>query len=1003
MKAKIIFGVFMLILTYASTSIAQFRFDTYTTDDGLPQNGVRAITQTPDGYLWFTTFDGLVRFDGLRFTVFGKNNSKYLPSNRFYLLKAEPDGTLFAGIENGGVAVYRDGIFKTFTTNDGLPSNSIAKIRTDIHGELVFESHDGNAYYRDGSIVPAPADAMPNNGLFYVGKTSGLWLYGDIGVKQITREGKTIDYPIKLNYFSKNYSGISMFEDLRGDVWMGDATGVHRMRNGELTTYTNSDGVPPNTILRPALEDGEGGLWFTSGWFGYVEKFGLVRFYNGEFSVYGTEAGLKDLTVRNIFKDNEGTIWAASDSGLAHLRRQMIKAYSVKDGLAFREVYPMLQTANGDIYAGTMQGLSRYRDGKFEDVATVRSVNYVSISALGEGSNGDIWVGDSVGLLKLENDRLRKIDAVHDISIAAITEDKNGNLWIGSDKGVFGIRDEKVFVHLTTANGLPSNDVKTIKQFRSGDLWIGTYGGVAMISGDVGVSPSVDRLSATITKYTENDGLAGDRVRTIYEDSDGMIWIGTYDSGISRFHDGKFANFTVAQGLFNDGAFQILEDKRRNFWISSNRGVYRVSRDELNAVADGTMPRVNSAAFGKADGMLSSECNGGRQNAGIAAADGKLWFPTQDGVIEIDPEAVTTNPIAPPVHIETVLVGREPVDLSKEVDLNANADTLEIRYTGISFIKPEQIKFRYRFEGLSDNFTDVGTVRELYFPSLPAGRYLFHVIAANADGVWNEDGATIAINVIAPFWRRGWFIATVAVLLLGLIFLGFYLRVRQADSRRRVQEDFSRRLLASQEQERQRIAAELHDSIGQSLLIIKNRAFMALSDLDERENVREQLEELSGSAASAIDECREISYNLRPISIERFGLTASIAAIFERIEELTGAVVSIEADSIDGIFSSENEINIYRIVQECVNNIIKHSEATAARLEISRSDHTVSMQIRDNGRGFGDSLTAENDPGGFGMLSIAQRIKMLGGTHTIESTSDEGTSISITIPLGDGG
>jgi signal transduction histidine kinase/ligand-binding sensor domain-containing protein len=988
--------LFCIVLHLASVDAvrAQFRFDSYTTDNGLPQNGVRAITQTPDGYLWFTTFDGLVRYDGTRFAVFDKNNSPGITSSRFFNLATDADGTLYAAVENGGLTVLKDGAFRTYTTADGLPSNSIARLRTDVHDELMVEAPQGNVYFRAGTFAPVTESAFPNGGLYYVGRQTGVWTYGTDGVIQTTADGRRFEYPIKLNYFNQNFAGITFLEDGRGDVWFADMSGVYRARDGHYTLMTVADGVPAETMLRPWVEDNEGGIWFGSGYFGYTKRVGLVRYFEGKFAVFGEAAGLSNTSVGQVFKDSEGTIWVATDGGIAHLRREIVSSFSVKDGLAYREVYPMLQAKSGEIYVGTVQGLSKYGEGKFTDVVIRNNGNFVSISALGEDANGGIWVADSVGLNKLEGDRLRKIGAVPQAAIWCIFEDSSGMLWLGSDKGVFGLRDEQVVVRLTRENGLPGDDVKVIKQDRSGALWFGTYSGIAML-------PDGSRPGSGIRTYTVADGLASDRVRAMHEDTDGTLWFGTYDGGLSRFKDGRFFSYTVENGLFNNGVFAILEDAAGNFWISCNRGVYRVAKTELNDVADGRASKIDSVAYGKSDGMLSTECNGGRQPAAVAAADGRFWFPTQDGVIAIKPADVSRNPIAPPVHIESVLVERNVVDTANGVELAADDDNLQIRYSGISFIKPDQMRFRYRFEGLSDKWTDVGSIRDLYFPSLPAGNYTLHVIAANADGVWNESGAALAIRVITPVWRRPWFIAVAAVLLLGIGVLVARWRINELERQRKVQEDFSRKLLESQESERQRIAAELHDSIGQSLLIIKNRAYLALDGLDDPETVKEQLVGLSGSATSAIEECREISYNLRPFQIERFGLTRTLTAIFQRIGEVTDAQVAVTADSIDGLFSTEAEINIFRIVQECANNIIKHSAARNAELTITRTDGRVTVVLRDDGCGFDTAQPNMNGGArsGFGMIGIAERIRMLGGTYQIDSAIGAGTSIKFVVPI----
>jgi len=253
----------------------------------------------------------------------------------------------------------------------------------------------------------------------------------------------------------------------------------------------------------------------------------------------------------------------------------------------------------------------------------------------------------------------------------AIHEDRQGRFWFATDTGLVKV-DAGVRTIYKTNNPISGNDVKVIYEDRSGRLWFGTYGGLALLRDD------------KLIYFTSKDGLGSDKVRAIYEDSDGALWIGTYDGGLSRFKDGRFTSYTTEQGLYNNGAFQILEDSRGNFWISCNRGIYRVSKQELNDYADGKLAAVTSVAYGKQDGMINIECNGGRQPAGVKGSDGKFWFPTQQGVALIDPETVSVNSNPPIVVIEACLLDRANIDFSGAIEIAPGKQDLEIDYTGLS-------------------------------------------------------------------------------------------------------------------------------------------------------------------------------------------------------------------------------------------------------------------------------------------------------------------------------
>jgi signal transduction histidine kinase len=394
--------------------------------------------------------------------------------------------------------------------------------------------------------------------------------------------------------------------------------------------------------------------------------------------------------------------------------------------------------------------------------------------------------------------------------------------------------------------------------------------------------------------------------------------------------------------------------------------------------------------------MLNTECNGGRQPAGLIASDGKMWFGTQDGVAVVDPSAVTTNPLAPPVEIESAAIDRNPVAFTESLRIGPSQMSLDITYTALSLIKSDLIRFKYKMEGLDADWIDVGSRRTAYYSYLPPGEYTFKVIAANSDGVWNTEGKSIKIIVVPPLYRRFWFIALAIACVLSLMFLIYRARVSRLERERAAQQAFSRQLIASQEEERKRIAGELHDSLGQALLVIKNRAYIGANADGNTSAACEQFDEISNSAAEAIDQVREISYGLRPSQLERFGLTAAVEEMLEQVAEASGIRFDFEIESLEGAFSSEAEINFYRIVQECANNIVKHSGATRAEVAISRDEQAIELMVRDNGKGF-DPNASPTGKSGFGMTGIAERAQILGGISTIESAPESGTTVRVRI------
>jgi signal transduction histidine kinase len=479
-----------------------------------------------------------------------------------------------------------------------------------------------------------------------------------------------------------------------------------------------------------------------------------------------------------------------------------------------------------------------------------------------------------------------------------------------------------------------------------------------------------------------------------------VIWVGSYDGGLSRIKGNRISRITMRDGLFDNGAFQILEDAQDNFWMSCNRGVYRVSRKELNEFADGARRSVASIHYGKADGLLNTECNGGTQPAGFAARDGRLWFPTQNGVAVVDPRAVAGNELPPPVAIEEFILDNQSIVFPDAAVIPVDVKSFEIHYTGLSFVRPEQVRFKYKLVGLDADWVDAGTRRTAYYSHLSPGSYTFTVIAANSDGVWNEQGANIRIEVVPPFWRTWWFISITS---LAFVTLGGFLYRRRTLRLKRKQaarESFSKQLIESQERERKRIAAELHDSLGQNLLVIKNRAMMGLIPTADPAQARRQLDEISATASQSIEEVREIAYNLHPYQLDRLGLTKALRAVLEKVASSSETQFSISIDEIDDVLPKTSEINLFRVVQEAVNNIIKHAGATEATVKIERTSNSIRVNIRDNGKGFSPppaSLAAAQV--GLGLRGIDERVRILGGRCLIESVPESGTNVNVEIKI----
>jgi signal transduction histidine kinase/ligand-binding sensor domain-containing protein len=990
-KTAISFLLCILPLFISTAVSAQYQFNSWSTDNGLPQNSIYALLQSRDGYLWLTTSDGLVRFDGVRFTVFERETTKGLDSNRLMALFEDREGALWIGTEDRGILRYKGGIFTSYTTKDGLLPSQATSFTEDKDGKLLVRMSDAILERRGEKFFPYAFeyDIRPAPGFASISSAnySSLSFFDRNGVHRY-ENGRYKTYRVGTG--EERPRGV--YQDQQENIWISTTAKRFYRLKADSSTIEEIEvkGGLPGIYVESVWDDRQGSIWLSIG------SVGLSRLQDGSLTTYGAGEGFAGKRAGRMYEDREGNVWLGTfNEGLYQMSRQTISSYTEQDGLSTNIVYTMYEDHEGTVWIGTWgSGLSSFRDGKFTNHVELKSITSSHITAIFEDSEKSLWVGaHNFGLSRLKEGKwtsFKRRDGLSNDSIFAVQQDRVGALWIGTARGLNRYK-EGVFTAFTTEDGLAHGRVQAIHEDRAGNLWLGTLGGVSRFKDGV------------FTNITEREGLSSNHVRSIYEDLEGAIWIGTYDSGLNRLKDGKITRYTTREGLYNNGVFQILEDARGYFWMSCNRGIYRVSRRELNDFAEGKIQSITSVSFDKRDGMPSSECNGGYQPAGIKLRAGRLLFPTQGGIAVVDPDMVRAITKPPPVVLEDLIVDRQRVALRDKIEISPGQDNLEIQYTGLSFIKPQLIRFKYRLAGLDDDWVDAGTRRTAYYSYLPPGEYTFTVIAANSDGVWNTEGAAIKVFVYPPFWRTRWFLALSSLSIFAIAFLIYKRRVRSLKRAQAKQESFSRQLIESQEAERKRIAAELHDSLGQELLIIKNRTLLSLAAPKDQQKALEQMNEISQTASQVIEEVRAIAHDLRPYQLDRLGLTKAIESIFKKVADSSDIKFRTMIDPIDGLFSKESEINIYRIVQESVNNIVKHSGATEAHVTIERDSRGVQLRIEDNGKGFNpEAASGESGKRGFGLTGISERARMLGGKQIIQSSPGEGTIITLKIGLQNG-
>jgi signal transduction histidine kinase/ligand-binding sensor domain-containing protein len=994
MRRTALFAYLLVFLSCTSLAQPPYHFFSWTTDNGngLPQNSIQALLQTRDGYLWMSTLDGLVRFDGLRFRIFNRQNTPALTTNgfSFFALVEDRQGCLWAGTLTGGAIRYCNGIFTAITVKDGLPNNTVVRIDEDEEGTVWIFTAPGLAKWQNGRLIRvAPEPGSPFNPYLTAdsynvgadGYLFGLWRMEAHGWQRFAY-GHWSHFPLPFSLKDPSKLHISSsIEDSKHRFWykLPETPNVYYcVDGGVLTQYK---GIDPEDFV--TYKDRLGNLWATN-------PSGRSRLWKDGHST--ALFGFSTPFMYRVLEDREGTLWiGTAKEGLFRADPQAIAMYQHPNGAQWNVVEPVLQDRTGSIWFGSRLGLFRLNSGKYENFyhagePSKRMAWDNIVSAIYEDRDGTIWAGTWNGLSKREGSQLvtEPSSAAIQGRINAILRDRAGDLWVGGEKGLYRIHDDHC-TQVGRSDGLASDSpyVQTILEDRRGTLWIGTASGLARSDrGHFSMLPAAADLSIT----------------ALYEDAVGVLWVGTYDTGLARLDGETFTRYTEKDGLFDNGVFQILEDQQGFLWLSSHLGLYRIKKQDLNDFSAGRIALLTSAHFGKGDGLLSVECSSQGQPTGFKARDGKLWFPTTQGLAVVDPKAVEFNRQPPPVVLEEITVDGHARDFRAGIKIKPGQENLEIQYSALSLIKSQQIRFRYRLDGLDPDWINAGARRTAYYSRIPPGTYTFRVIAANSDGIWNEIGAGLTVQVLPPFYGTWWFRLLSVLGIAGLIYLTWRLRTAQWERRQATQRAFSRELLASQERERKRIAAELHDSIGQRLVVIKNLALLRLQNLNGNLVEREQVEEICTEASSAITEVREISHDLRPYQLDRLGLTKALRSMVDSVGKASKTAFSASIDDIDDLFTPEFQIGFYRITQECLSNILKHAEATEAKVVVRRSGTRLQLSVSDNGKGFSaGGANTDGRKGGFGLINISERVQLFAGKLEIQSVPMKGATINIDI------
>ena len=948
-----------LVLGRAAAADSPYVVDVWGTEDGLPESTVITVAQGRDGYLWLGTYNGLVRFDGNSMTPINVNNTPALPDNFITFLFADSHTNLWVGTGNGGLCVIGHGTAKQFDIKEAggkvvlADEDASGVVRFLTGGDRLFSITDGKmVLHQDQPQSDLPARYYH---LSLSGKNGVQWQFVNsdkVGEVWKLRNGKpewNVRYP--WSYAPNDIPGTRSKYKFDANV-----TAFCEDRDGNLVVGTHDAGI----------------YWFDA---------------NGNVDHILTDKGRSHDNVLSVCCDHEGNLWVGTDGdGLERISR---KTYTDPLGFGPGVALSTAEDARGGIWAAFNRSGLTY-------VITNSSTSF----KLSERNNPwavfvdhrqQVWVGTRDEGLFLRHDdgsfAANPAAAPLGTQILAFLERHDGTLWIGGQNGLASFDGEQ-WTFLSQADGLPAGAVRALAEDANSNLWIGVENAGLYILRHGRVSPA----SAPVAD-----------ISCLLYDRDHVLWVGTSGHGLARFADGSWTNCSSADGLTVDDIGYLIDDDFTNLWMGTYEGLLRADKQSLADFAAGKVKRISCHTF------LTRECVGA-QPAATRTHDGQLLFPTLEGLISVNPANLRPNTNPPPVVIESVLVDGVPQKAGPlastwpdAIVLHPENQQLEIHFTALNFSAPKGVRFgaRFRFQLAEPvekinpkNWTDAGIERVAQFQKLPPGRYSFLVQACNEDGVWNETGASIAIVVEPPFWRKPGFIAASTLIFLGALAGAIYL-VSTAKLKRQLRAAQQKELI---EHERARIARDLHDQLGANLTQITLLGEMAETDKEIPAEIEQHAQQICATARDTTRSLDEIVWAVNP-SNDTLESLANYACKYAQ-DYFAMAGVSYRAELPPGLppvpILPEVRHNVFLAFKEAVNNVVKHAQATEARVKLQLEPGRFVLSVADNGRGLGDLSQKQLRNG---LRNMRRRLSDVHGQFDLAPAAPTGTVVTLTVPV----
>jgi signal transduction histidine kinase/ligand-binding sensor domain-containing protein len=941
-------------------------------DQGLIGQGF-SVAQSGDGYLWVGTTAGLFRYDGVRFTEWKDADGASLGPPRLF---RATDGSLWISAPGKGIIRLEDRKAETIDSRARGVSEWQSAVTEDERGTIWYFNPQAGAgelcsWSRGVGIHCLPSPYTLAAGRPIRSFAGAIWIGSTVGLIRF-QDGAFTNLPIPELASYSTHEGVVAFLPAGQSgllvALFGGPTGLERVTDNRASPVEGLKGLDPTLVDVSALfRDREGALWIgTAG-------SGIYRIFDGRVDHY---AAGSDLTkqVLEFTEDQEGSLWFVTSVGLERFSDRRVITVPNDESLHSLGVYGVSITHEGTLWVSGMDTLLTLAPGSHTFSAPATVSHDAQTASIFEDHTGALWVGIDQSLNRLENHRFLPFKVPPGI-VVSLAEDRAFNLWavsLGPPRQILKIDPGRL--HATPVPNLPP--ASRVAADPAGGVYI------AALNGDL---VHVDSFGGQVV-YPHPAGHSA-RIPQFSVTGDGTVFASTA-FGLEVLRKGKLQVLDASNGLPCNVLYDSIFDRYENLWLYAQCGAVRIAREDFARWLRDPAVVVPVLLLDAEDGAVPFDAPYG---GSARTRDGVLWFSNEYNLQKIDPDSVARPGNPPPVHFEQFTADGKHYDIDEPIKLAPLTGDIQIDYTGLSFVAPDKVHFRYRLDGFDRGWTDAGPRRQAFYTTLPPGNYRFHVTASNNNGVWNDVGASLSFELAAAFYQTAWFKLLCGTVTLALLWLILQVRVRQVAAKVRLRQSI-------QYTERLRIARQLHDSLLQSVQGLMLRFSSAAQEVPSELPVRRVLEELLDRSDDVIAEARHSIQDLREREKRSLDLAQEITQLGRELGSDHSVPVTVVTNGTPYELNADTHENVLLIAREAMLNSFKHASARAMEVQIDYLKAAFKLSVRDDGRGLDENTLKDGREGHWGLSGMRERAAAIHGRLRILSMIGAGTEVVILVP-----